>query len=275
MRTALLRPAVLCLLMSACVSRTPATEPVSVATVPADPDEASALRVANARRDSILRNTSWVDFEGDACNPGALRTFTKDTTAEETRKTEVTVEALERLIIARGVDNSLDTPLGHELLRLVIAWESALGRPRWDVLPGVQTRSAIAAGLSGEYKNPETGKCEAFVPFDTMNIVIPNVPNFVAPRHPKVVVSVFKGDSGLTRLRDQYYASHANVPNAVLVYTRVRAAVVWNNYAVVAVNRPAEARAVMQLPQGAGGASYIFHRAAGEWRLLVIARTWG
>ena len=275
MRTAILRPAMLCLLISACVSSTPTT---TVSTAPAptlSAEEAFALQTANARRDTILNNSSWMDFEGDACNPGVLRTFGKDTVAEEIRKTEQTVEALERQIIARGLDVSLDSPVGHELLRTVIAWESGTGRPRWDVPRGVTPPQAIAAGLSGEYKNPETGKCEEYVPFDTMNIVIPNVANFIAPRTNKVVLGVFKGDSGLARLRDQYYSAHAHLPNAVLLYTRVRLVVMWNDYAVVAVNRPAEARGVVQLPQGGGGASYIFHRAGGEWRLLVIARTWG
>ena len=276
MRTAFLRPAMLCMLVSACVSSAPSASSIPVAPAPVlDADEAAALRLANARRDTILTATSWLDFGADACNPGVLRTFAKDTTVADTKNTERIVEALERQIVARGLDNSLDTPVGHELLRTVVAWESATGRPRWDVKSGPATQQAIAAGLSGEFKNPETGKCESYVPFDTMNIVIPNVPNFVAPRHAKVTIGVFKGDSGLARLRDQYYAAHATVPNAVLLYTRVRLAVIWNDYAVVAVNRPAEAKGVVQLNRGGGGASYIFHRAEGEWRLLVIARTWG
>jgi len=262
--------------MSACVSQSRSSVPgPATPAVALDADEAAALRSANMRRAAILANASWVDFDADACNPGALRTFSNDTTKAEAAKTEQIVEALERLVVARGIDNSLDSPLGHELLRTVIAWESATGRPRWDVPAGVTTRQAIAAGLSGEYKNPESGKCEAYVPFDTMNVVIPDVKSFVAPRNPKVFVGVYKGDSGVARLRDQYYAAHAHIPNAVLVYTRVRTAVIWNDYAVVAVNRPAEARGVTQLPQSGGGASYIFHRAGGEWRLLVIARTWG
>lgn len=274
MRTAILRPAVLCLLVAACATRTPA--PAVVAPVVAlDPDEAMALRTANARRDSILAMSSWMDFEADACNQGALRTFAKDTTAQAAAKTQVTVDALERLIVARGIGNSLDSPRGHELLRSIISWEAALSRPRWDVPAGATPRQAIAAGLSGEFKNPETGKCEAFAPFDTMYVVIPDVPTFIPTPSSKVAVSVFKGDSGLRQLREQFYAAHASTPTSTLVYTKLRTVAIWNDYAVVAVNRPAEARGVLQLRQGAGGASYIFHRAGGEWRLLVIARTWG
>lgn len=274
MRTAFLRPAVLSLLLAACATQTPG--PAVVAPIVAlDPDEAQAVRTANARRDSILAMSTWMDFDADACNQGSLRTFAKDTTAAASAETQVTVDALERLIVARGVGNSLDSPLGHELLRTVISWEAALTRPRWDVPAGATTRQAIATGLSGEFKNPETGKCESFSPFDTMYVVIPDVPTFIPTPRGKVQVSVFKGDSGLSQLRDQYYAAHASTPAAVLVYTKLRTVTIWNNYAVVAVNRPAEARGVVQLRQGAGGASYIFHRAGGEWRLLVIARTWG
>ena len=261
-------------MLAACATQAPAPGPVAP-VVAMDADEALAVRTANARRDSILTMSTWMDFEADACNQGALRTFAKDTTAAASAKTQVTVDALERLIVARGVDHSLDSPLGHELLRTVISWEAALSRPRWDVPAGAQTRQAIAAGLSGEFKNPETGKCESYAPFDTMYVVIPDVPTFIPTPSGKLTVSVFKGDSGLARLRDQYYAAHGDKPTSVLIYTRLRAVTIWNNYAVVAVNRPAEARGVVQMRQGAGGASYIFHRAGGEWRLLVIARTWG
>jgi hypothetical protein len=157
----------------------------------------------------------------------------------------------------------------------MIGWEAAASRPNWDVPAGMPTKEAIAAGLSGEFKNPETGKCEAYVPFDTLNIVIPELPTFVPPKLPKISLNVFQGDSGLLKLRDAYYAANASIANAVLLYTRLRAVTIWNDYAVVAVNRPAEQRGVLQLPQGGGGGSYIFHRVNGEWRLVVIARTWG
>lgn len=239
-----------------------------------DADEASALRRANAKRDTILMGSAWTDFEGDACNPGSLRTFT-DSTPDGATKMALQVEALERMIVAYGVDKDIDTPAAHALVGTMIGWEAAATRPHWDVPAGAPTKEAIAAGLSGEFKNPETGKCEAYVPFDTLNVVIPVMPKFTAPTLAKISVNVFQGDSGVMKLRDAYYAANANVPNAVLLYTRIRALTVWNDYAVVAVNRPAEQRAVVQLPQGGGGGSYIFHRVNGEWRLLVIARTWG
>jgi hypothetical protein len=229
---------------------------------------------ANAQRDSILAASSWTDFEGDQCNPGALRTF-NDTTAAGGEKMTGHVETLERIIVSYAVDRDIDTPETHALLRTIIGWESATSRPKWDVPAGAPTKDAIAAGLSGEFKNPETGKCEAYVPFDTMNFVIPIMPKFTAPKIPKVTIGVFQGDSGVARLRDAYYAANANVPSAVLLYTRVRALSVWRDYAVVSVNRPAEAQGVLQLQKGGGGATYVFHRVGGDWRLLVIARTWG
>ena len=275
MRTAFLRPAIACVLMSACVSKpAPAPVPAPAAAVVMEADEADALRRANAKRDTILMGSSWTDFEGDACNPGSLRTFT-DSTSDGATKMAQQVEALERIIVAFGLDRNIDTPAGHALARTMIGWEAAAARPQWDVPAGAPTREVIAAGLSGEFKNPETGKCEAYVPFDTINIVVPVMPTFTAPKLPKLVVNVFQGDSGVAKLRDAYYVAHANIPNAVLLYTRIRVLTVWNDFAVVAVNRPAEQRGILQLPQGGGGASYIFHRVNGEWRLLVIARTWG
>ena len=275
MRTALLRPAIVCVLLSACASQpAPTPAPVAEVVAPLEADEANALWRANAERDSILSASTWTDFEADACNPGALRTF-NDTTSEGARKMTAHVENLERIIVAFGVDNDIDTPAAHGLLRTIIGWESATSRPKWDVPAGTPTKDAIAAGLSGEFKNPETGKCEAYVPFDTMNFVIPVMPKFKTPAISKVTVGVFQGDSGVARLRDAYYAANADLPNAVLLYTKVRALNVWRDYAVVSVNRPAEQRGILQLPQGGGGATYIFRRVDGEWRLLVIARTWG
>jgi hypothetical protein len=271
-RTAFLRPAIVCVVLSACASQpAPVTQPAPVVM---DADEAKALQRANARRDSILAGSAWTDFEGDACNPGSLRTFV-DSTAEGSTKMAQQVEALERIIIAYGIDKEIDNPAGHSLLRTVIAWEAAVSRPKWDVPRGAPLKDAIAAGLSGEFKNPETGKCEAYVPFDTLNVVIPVMPTFKPPTLPKIQLGVFQGDSGVARLRDAYYAANVNVPNAVLLYTRVRGLTLFHDFAVVGIHRPAEQRGVLALPQGGGGASYIFHRENGEWRLLVIARTWG
>ena len=275
MRTAFLRPAIVCVLLSACVSRpAPTPAPVVEVAAPIEADEANALWRANAERDSILAGSEWTEFEGDACNPGSLRTFS-DTTSAGAAKMKADVENLERIIVSYSVDNDIDTPAAHALVRTIIGWESATSRPKWDVPAGMPAKDAIAAGLSGEFKNPETGKCEAYVPFDTMNFVIPVMPKFTAPTIPKVTIGVFQGDSGVSRLRDAYYAANAHLPNAVLIYTKLRALNVWRDYAVVSVYRPAEQRGILQLPQGGGGATYIFRRTGGEWRLVVIARTWG
>ena len=61
----------------------------------------------------------------------------------------------------------------------------------------------------------------------------------------------------------------------MFTYTKIWPVIVWRDFAVVTVNRPAEDKATVPLPRGAGGSTYIFHRAGSEWRLLVISRTWG
>jgi len=51
--------------------------------------------------------------------------------------------------------------------------------------------------------------------------------------------------------------------------------VIWQDYAVVGVNRPRE-RAGVEVGSGSnGGAAYLWRRVAGEWRLLSIVRSWG
>jgi hypothetical protein len=107
-------------------------------------------------------------------------------------------------------------------------------------------------------------------------VVIPEVPNFRAPDVPGVRLSLYMGEAGLKQAREAFFAKQgASDPNSLFSYTRVRAAVVWRDYAVVAVNRPAESRGIQTLSTGGGGASYIFHRVGDEWRLLTIVRSWG
>jgi hypothetical protein len=215
------------------------------------------------------------DVDDEAiCDAGTLRTFTRDTAKEAQARVAADIEQLERLIVARGVDGTMAAPAAQALLREVVAWEVAAARPNWDVPSGTATRRAIAAGLGGEFQNPATGKCEAFVHFDTAVVVIPPAGDFRTPSFKGVRLQLYVGDAGLRAARDTFYAHSAHAADPVFTYTRVGPIVVWRDYAVVTVNRPAEDRAAVLLPQGAGGSTYIFHRVGSEWRLLVIAKTW-
>jgi hypothetical protein len=239
-------------------------------------EDARYYERALALRRRILARASWAALDSAACNPGFLRLLTADTAAAKRDSAVSDVETLERIIVAGGIDGSLDTPAAHDLLRTVVAWEAAAARPAWDVQPGEVPRRAIAAALSGQFFNPQTKACESYPSSDTLVVVLPSgVTSFTPPKLPGVALTVVVGQEGLNRARDAFYAARGASAPSIFSYTRIRAAVVWRDFAVVAVNRPAEARAVVQLPQGAGGAAYIFHHAGGEWRLLAITRTWG
>jgi hypothetical protein len=245
--------------------------PPAVAPLPAE--EARYASRADSLRARILAAGQWTDLEGDSCTVGVLRTFAADSAGNA--RVTADVAALEWLIIARGVDNPIDTPAGHDLMRTVAAWEAHSTRPRWDVRPGETPRQAIAAGLGGTFRNPETKKCESFLPGDTATIVLPALTRFTPPRTSGVRLTLYYGEDGVKRARDAFYAGIGSRDSlAVLTYSKVRAAVLWRDYAVVAVNRPAERRGVQQLDRGLGGATYLFHHVGGEWRLLSIVRTW-
>ena len=94
------------------------------------------------------------------------------------------------------------------------------------------------------------------------------------PRPPRTPLNIGFGERGLFEMRDTFYAAHRGDSTAVMTYTHVIATVLWRDYAVVAVNRPAEQMGTMALRRGAGGATYLFHFVNGEWRLLAIVRTW-
>lgn len=279
MRTASMRPALMLLVLAACARGVPTPTP-SDAPLPAplpgiEGEDDRYYQRALDLRQRILSRATWSDFADSTCNSGAHRIFSSDSSPEQFTRAQQDVRTLERIIVARGVDNPLDTPAGHELLRLVIAWEAAAERPRWDVPSGHEPRTAIATGLSGRFKNPETGKCEVYVAFDTLTVVLPDsVPGFAPPKLPETVVVPLVGEGGLNSARDAFYARTVGAPSEIFHYVRISAAVLWRDFAMIAVNRPAEARATVQLPQGAGGAAYLFHRVGNEWRLLTISRTW-
>lgn len=278
MRTASPRPAVIvfALALTACVR--PATMPI---TVPAPASEMSATEAAeevrartraDSLRQRLLAATTWTEL-GTRCSPGVLRTFADSTPEGQARITEA-MEILERTIVFHGIEEPVNTPAAHDLLRAVAGWEAGLARPKWDVPRGEPVREAIAAGLAGEYENPATGRCEAYTERSKVVIVTPELENFAPPRLDTARIAVFVGDEGLKRARDQFWSTHT-ASDPIFTYTKIRVFVLWRDYAVVTVNRPAENRGVAALPHGAGGGSYIFHRQDGEWRLLVIARTWG
>jgi hypothetical protein len=278
----MLRPAVLTIALAACASGpVPAAAPLPAASDTSEAavvarEEAAYQRRADSLRARILARAEWTDMGADSCRPGAFRSFAGDTaTADSARgeNADSLAARLERLIIARGVGGPVDTREGHDLLRTVISWEADLERPRWDVPRGQPPRETIAAGLAGQYRNPETGSCDRYVPNEGLVFVIPAVTDFQPPKARTGQLEVVTGEDGLKAVRDRFFVS-ATDADPIFTYSRIAPVVLWGSYAVVTVDRPAELRGVHPLNQDAGGATYIFHRVEGAWRLLVIVRSW-
>lgn len=237
-------------------------------------DSLASVRTADSLRTAVLQAARFVHLDSTPCNPGVLRAFPDSARPIGSGDPAVIVARLERLIISEGVENAIDNPRGHALLRGVAGWEAGMVRPNWDVMPGTPTYRAIAAGMSGEFFNPETKACDSFVPDEPQYVVLPPLTKFTMPRPPKRELTIGFGLGGLTDVRDKFFTAHQSDTAAVLTYTQVVATVLWGDYAVVAVNRPVEQMGAMKLRRGAGGATYLFHFVAGEWRLLAIVRTW-
>lgn len=264
--------------LAACATR-PVSGPAPAATgVPPEPrpsaEEQRYLTRADSLRGSILATAAWAELGEDSCNPGALRIFV-DTAAVTRARHDSAVMALEAVIIARGIDEPLDTRAGHALLRTAIRWEAAGTRPRWDVLAEGDDRRAIAAGLGGAYREAASGKCQPYATTDSVVVVIPPAPGFTLPERDGLRTVLYTGDEGLGRARELFYAQPGRTATSEFAFTRLRAVVLWRDYAVVAVVRHAESQVSTAPGAAAGGASYIFHRVGDEWRLLVVARTWG
>ena len=281
MRSALLGTVLLVSLAAAC-GRQAAPPATSVAPVLGDSaphsaaEEAARYALAGELRDRIHRATVWeVPARGTPCDPGVLRTFPADS-GRGFAQVDTVIRRLERLIITMGVDNPIDVPAGHDLMRTVLAWEAGEERPRWDVPAGQTPQRTVPAGLTGEFFNEDTKRCEPLSAMDTITMVMPSMRGFVAPKSLKTAhAALFQGDSAVQRARDAFFSSKgAGDSTAVFLYTQVTTMVLWREYAIVAVNRPAEKQAVVRLQKGVGGATYIFRRERNEWRLLVIARTW-
>ena len=238
-------------------------------------EEAARWARANALRERILAATVWENpGKGAPCDPGVLRTFPADS-GKGYVQIDSAIRELERTIVAFGIEEPIDVPTGHALLRSVLTWEAGAERPRWDVPAGETPHRTMPAGLTGDFFNEVTKKCEVLAAVDTVTLIAPPMTGFEPPKSLRTAqTAVFYGDSGLRQARDRFHAGHAQDTGAVFVYTAVKAFVLWRDYAVVAVNRPAEVQGVLQTGRGVGGATYIFHRVGNEWRLLVIARTW-
>lgn len=279
MRSALLGTMLLACVGAGCgpKSAAPAAAPSPVVpTTHSLAEEAARHARANALRARILAATTWENpGQGAPCDPGALRTFSADS-GRAYAQVDSAIRELERTIIAFGIEAPIDVPAGHALLRSVLAWEAGAERPRWDVGAGQTPLRTMPAGLTGEFFNETTKRCEPLAAMDTVTMIIPVMPNFTPPKSLRSArAAVFQGDSGLAQARDRFFAARGSDTSAVFLYTSVKALVLWQDYAVVAVNRPAERQAAVQLQKGVGGATYLFRREKNEWRLLVIARTWG
>lgn len=245
----------------------PAPAPVSASVAY---DEARSRGRADSLRTTLLARAGW-QTDADSCDPGTLRIFPGDTTAAARGATEETIGALEELIVGRG----LDEPRSPELLRAIVAWESSGERPRWDVAAGERAdRRAMAPGLGGRFRNPNTRRCESYVALDTTTFVVPAVLGFTPPRVKGVRIGVLVGDSAFRAARAAYFTRESR-PDATLDYARVAPYVTWGDYAVATVRRQSEFRnGERAVRNDAVSASYLFHRAAGEWRLLAVARSW-
>ena len=275
MHTAMLRIALplVVSLLAACTSTPPqpAPSPDASAGGAAAAEETEYRRRADSLRRVILGQAEWVDLGNDSCNPGTFRSFRRDST--DTLLVTRALEMLERAIVVSGVERPLTERVSHDLLRTVVAWEADLERPVWDALGNEAPRRAMAPALGGEYLNTNTGSCDRFVPLEGQTFVIPDVGPFQAPRGWEGKAQVVVGDEGLKGARERFFASHTEA-DPIFTYTRLAPVVVWADYALVTVNRPAELRGIRLLPTGAGGATYIFHRVRDQWRLLAIVRAW-
>ncbi len=235
---------------------------------------AYAQRLTTLRREYLAR-AFWADL-GDRCNPGALRVFTKDTTPALQAALQATVERMEQTIVLQGAGRSLATPEARALLRVVVGWEAGIDRPRWDE-DGAGVHRAVAAGLTGDVPDPTKPGClPSPILGDTVTFVVPGFTDMDFPRAPRPRVKAYFGPDGQHRARDEFFAAvGAKNPSADLSTIMVAPVVIWQDYAVVGVNRPRE-RAGVEVGSGSnGGAAYLLRRVAGEWRLLSIVRSWG
>jgi hypothetical protein len=262
----------------------PAT--LSQARTPADSDAVMVQRLAieeraaaarlGALRGQYLRRAAWADL-GDRCSPGALRVFPRDTSAAGRDSVQRVAEAMEQIVVTRGVGSSLAGPDARRLLRLIVGWEAGVERPMWDVATGEKPRRTIATGLMGEVPDPNGPGClPSAGALDTVTFVVPGFSSMEFPNAPKPRVKAYYGPDGYLRARDEFFAEVGSKnPEADLLYVVVAPMVLWKDYAVVGVRRPQERGGVQVGDSNRGGASYLFRKTGQEWRLLSIVRSWG
>jgi hypothetical protein len=233
-----------------------------------------AQRLTTLRLEYLAR-ASWADL-GDRCNPGALRVFTTDTTPALQAALQAIIERMEQTIVLQGAGRSLATPEARALLRVVIGWEAGIDRPRWDE-DGDRVHRAVAAGLTGDVPDPTKPGClPSPIMGDTVTFVVPGFTDMEFPKAPRPRVKAYFGRDGHQRARDEFFAAvGAKNPSADLSSIVVAPVVIWQDYAVVGVNRPRERAGVEVGAASNGGAAYLLRRVAGEWRLLSIVRSWG
>ena len=242
-------------------------------------EEGRARRRADAMRERVLVASRWAPLGEDGCDTGALRTFAEEVSAAANARADsaqASVEALEYLVIARGVGEPLDTPAGRALVTTLVAWESGVAAPRWDVAAGQAPRSAISAGLTGRARNPVTNVCGPALPLDTARFVLPTVTGIAVPRGGPVPVVLYTRAADVNAARTRVLAGRAvqGADFPTFNYVRVRTVALWGDYAVISVARDGDRAPGSPPAPTAGGATYIFHRTGGEWRLLAVPRTW-
>lgn len=249
------------------------SNPAAAALLAAEARE-FAQRLTALRREYLAR-ASWADL-GDRCNPGALRVFAKDTTPESQKALQALVEKMEHLVVLQGAGRSLPTPDARALLRIIVGWEAGIDRPRWDE-DGAGVHRAVATGLTGDVPDPTKPGClPSPVVGDTVTFVVPGFADMEFPKVPRPRVKAYFGAAGQQRARDEFFtAVGGKKPDAELSYIVVAPMVLWQDYAMVGVNRPRERGGVEIGSASNGGAAYLFRRVAGEWRLLSIVRSWG
>ena len=231
------------------------------------------LRELNELRAKYLQGAAWANM-GDRCNPGAFRIFPNDTTIAQRDSLQRLVNHIEQIIIGRGAGNAVDTPDGRALLRVIVGWEAGIDRPNWDSDEKVP-RHAFATGLTGEYPDPQGPGCLQAIKQDTVTFVVPAFEDMIFPNSPEIRVKAYLGPEALFRARDEFVAHNIRKPDAELSYIFVSPFVMWQDWAVVVVTRPIELRGVDVGRRNNGGAVYLMHKVANEWRLLSILRSWG
>lgn len=235
----------------------------------------AAAERAMELRGLIVKAGTLLSMGDDQCSPGALRTFGDNTRGIDRKAIDRAIWDLERLVLLYGNNKEYADTTTQSLLRTVMTWEGGGVRPRWDS-DEPNPPAAIAPGLMGEFPDPESGKCVRARDLDTVTFWIPGLEEMAMPRRGDgPVLKAYFGREGNLRARDEFTATRGAQENEVLEYVRVAPVFRWDDWAVVGVHRPIERQGTMITGESTGGASYVFRRVGGEWRLVVIARSWG